>query len=105
MTEPTASAQNKRIVGRIGADTFTVPMRFMPSRPGGELVFIITANQRYTTTQTLKVLPERLSDATFRRVHRNALVNVDHIRKRSALSSQRLLITLNNIQEFIASKS
>jgi DNA-binding LytR/AlgR family response regulator len=32
------------------------------------------------------------------------LVNVDHVRKMSALSSQRWLITLSNEQEFIASK-
>jgi len=31
-------------------------------------------------------------------------VNVDHVRKMSALSSQRWLITLTNGQEFVASK-
>jgi len=35
---------------------------------------------------------------------RNALVNVNHVRKMSALSSQRWLLTLNNNQEFIVSK-
>ena len=40
----------------------------------------------------------------FRRIHRNALVNVNHVRKMSVLSSQRWLITLSNNQEVIASK-
>jgi DNA-binding LytR/AlgR family response regulator len=52
----------------------------------------------------LKVLEERLKNTSFQRIHRNALVNVDHVRKMSALSSQRWLITLSNEQEFIASK-
>ena len=33
-----------------------------------------------------------------------SLVNVNHVRKMSALSSQRWLLTLNNNQEFIVSK-
>ena len=55
-------------------------------------------------TQTLKVLDQRLSNTSFRRIHRNALINVDHVRKMSALSSQRWLLTLTNDQEFIVSK-
>jgi DNA-binding LytR/AlgR family response regulator len=38
------------------------------------------------------------------RVHRNAIVNVNHIRKMSALSSQRWLITLSNALQLIVSK-
>jgi len=45
-----------------------------------------------------------LGHGNFERIHRNALINVDHVRKMSALSSQRWLITLSNDQEFIASK-
>jgi DNA-binding LytR/AlgR family response regulator len=52
----------------------------------------------------LKALAERLGRSGFQRIHRSALVNVDHVRKMSALSSQRWLITLSNNQEFIASK-
>jgi DNA-binding LytR/AlgR family response regulator len=52
----------------------------------------------------LKVLESRLQSTSFRRIHRNALVNIDHVRKMSALSSQRWLITLNNEQQFIVSK-
>ncbi len=64
----------------------------------------MTAKRKYLATQTLKVLEERLKNTSFRRIHRNALINVDHVRKMSALSSQRWLITLANDQEFIASQ-
>jgi DNA-binding LytR/AlgR family response regulator len=70
----------------------------------GDLVWIITARRRYLATLTLKALAERLGRSGFQRIHRSALVNVDHVRKMSALSSQRWLITLSNNQEFIASK-
>ena len=68
------------------------------------MVWILTAKRKYLATQTLKVLEQRLVNTSFRRIHRNALVNVDHVRKMSALSSQRWLLTLSNDQEFIASK-
>ena len=68
------------------------------------LVWILTARQKYLATQTLKALEDRLKNSSFRRIHRNALVNVDHVRKMTTLSSQRWLITLGNNLEFIVSK-
>jgi DNA-binding LytR/AlgR family response regulator len=70
----------------------------------GEVVWIITSKQRYLATQSLRRIQEKLAGGSFRRVHRNALVNIDHIRKLAALSSNRWLITLNNSQEFVVSK-
>jgi len=70
----------------------------------GDLVWIITAKKRYLATQPLKVIEEKLQSTAFRRIHRNALVNIDHVRKMSALTSQRWLVTLDNNQEFIVSK-
>ncbi|MEI9971379.1 MAG: LytTR family DNA-binding domain-containing protein [Ignavibacteriota bacterium] len=66
-----------------------------------ELVWIVTAKQRLLATQPLWGIEERLSTSHFRRVHRNALVNVSHIRKLSALSSQRWLITLSNALQIV----
>jgi DNA-binding LytR/AlgR family response regulator len=37
-------------------------------------------------------------------VHRNAIVNVNHVRKMSALSSQRWLVTLGNSLQLVVSK-
>jgi DNA-binding LytR/AlgR family response regulator len=70
----------------------------------GDLVWIITAKKRYLATQSLKVIQDKLRNTNFRRIHRKALVNIDHVRKMSTLSSQRWLLTLANNQEFIVSK-
>lgn len=95
----------RKIVGRIGEEYFLLRAdEIYAFQAEGELVFIVTANRKYIAAHTLKVFEERLADTTFRRIHRNAIVNVDHIRKMSALSSQRWLITLQNDQEFIVSK-
>jgi len=97
--------QAKRIVGRVGEEYFLLSVEEIYAfQADGEIVWIITVNKKYLATQTLKVLEQRLRNTSFRRIHRSALVNVDHVRKMSALSSQRWLITLSNDQEFIASK-
>jgi two-component system, LytTR family, response regulator len=97
--------QARRIVGRIDEEYFLLGAdEIYAFQAEVDIVWIITAKKKYLATQTLKVLEQRLRNTTFRRIHRNALVNVDHVRKMSALSSQRWLITLSNDQEFIASK-
>jgi len=99
------TTQPRRIVGRIGEEYFLLSAdEIYAFQADGEIVWIITSKKKYLATQTLKVLDQRLKNTSFRRIHRNALVNVDHVRKMSALSSQRWLITLANDQEFIASK-
>jgi two-component system LytT family response regulator len=103
--EPAGAARTRRIVGRVGEEYFLLSAdEIYAFQAEGDLVWIITVKRKYLATQTLKVLQERLKSTSFRRIHRNALVNVDHVRKMSALSSQRWLITLSNDQEFIASK-
>ena len=100
-----ATPQTKRIVGRIGEEYFLLSAdEIYAFQADGDVVWIITAKKKYLATQTLKLLEQRLRNTSFRRIHRSALVNVDHVRKMSALSSQRWLITLANDQEFIASK-
>lgn len=105
IAEPAAGQRIKRIVGRVGEEYFLLSAdEIYAFQADGDLVWMMTANRKYLATQTLKVLQDRLANTSFRRIHRNALVNVDHVRKMSALSSQRWLITLSNNQEFIASK-
>jgi len=95
----------RRIVGKVGEEFFLLNTEEIYAfQADGDLVWILTAKKKYLATQTLKVLEQRLLNTSFRRIHRNALVNVNHVRKMSALSSQRWLITLSNDQEFIASK-
>ena len=103
--KPAGGARPKKIVGKAGAEFFLLDVaEIFAFQAEGDLVWISTARGRYQATQTLKVLEERLRNTSFQRIHRNALVNVDHVRKMSALSSQRWLVTLANGQEFIASK-
>jgi two-component system, LytTR family, response regulator len=102
---PAAGPRSRRIVGKIGEEYFLLSAdEIYAFQAEGDLVWIVGAKRKYLATQTLKVLEDRLKNTSFRRIHRNALVNVDHVRKMSALSSQRWLITLANDQEFIASR-
>lgn len=105
IADPAGGPRTKRIVGRADEEFFLLSAdEIFAFQAEGDVVWIVTAKRKYEATQTLKVLEERLKSAGFRRIHRNAMVNVDRVRKMSALSSQRWLITLTNDQEFIASK-
>jgi DNA-binding LytR/AlgR family response regulator len=95
----------RKIVGKIGEEYFLLdPEEVLAFQANGDLVWIITGKHRYLATQNLKTLEERLRLGSFRRIHRNALVNINQIRKMSMMTSQRWLITLNNGQEFVVSK-
>jgi DNA-binding LytR/AlgR family response regulator len=105
ISEQPAVPRTRRIVGRVGEEYFLLNAdEVYAFQADGDTVWIITAKRKYLATQPLKVLDERLRNTSFRRIHRNALVNVDHVRKMTALSSQRWLLTLTNDQEFIVSK-
>jgi two-component system, LytTR family, response regulator len=95
----------RRIVARSGDEYLLLNAEeVFAFQAEGDLVWIITAKKRYLATQSLKVIQEKLQNTSFRRIHRKALVNIDHVRKMSTLSSQRWLVTLSNSQEFIVSK-
>jgi two-component system, LytTR family, response regulator len=104
-TEASRLGKQRKVVGRNGADYFLLDadeiLAFQAER---ELVWIITAKQRLLATQSLRTIQERLGEEQFQRIHRNAIVNVSHVRKMSALSSQRWLITLSNALQLIVSK-
>jgi two-component system LytT family response regulator len=105
IADPPGEPRTKRIVGCVDEDFFLLNANeILAFQAEGDVVWIVTAKRKYKAAQTLKVLEERLRSTNFRRIHRNAMVNVEHVRKMSALSSQRWLITLNNGQEFVASK-
>jgi DNA-binding LytR/AlgR family response regulator len=105
IAETVHSKPMRRIVARSGDEYLLLNAdEVFAFEAEADLVWIITAKKRYLATQTLKVLQEKLRNTSFRRIHRNALVNIDHIRKMSTLTSQRWLVTLSNNQEFIVSK-
>ncbi len=99
------SSRPRKIVGKYDDEYFLLSSdEILAFQAEGDIVWIITATKRYTASQTLKAIEEDLITRGFRRIHRNALVNIDHVRKMSVISSQRWLITLSNNQELIASK-
>ena len=103
--EPSMPNAGRKIVARNGADYVILDMdEVLAFQAERVLVWIVTAKQRLLATQPLYGIEERLPASHFRRVHRNALVNVSHIRKLSALSSQRWLITLSNALQIVVSK-
>jgi two-component system, LytTR family, response regulator len=105
IAEPASGERVRKVVGKVGEEYFLLGTGDISAfQADGDIVWIIAQKRKYMATQTLKVLEERLKNTTFHRIHRNALVNVDHIQKMSAITSQRWLITLTNNQEFIASK-
>jgi two-component system LytT family response regulator len=97
--------RSRKVVGRSGEEYYLLDLNdVLAFQAEHEIVWILTARQKYMATQALRHIEGRLHDSTFRRVHRNALVNVDHVRKMAPLSSQRWMLTLSNGHEFIVSK-
>ena len=101
----TAAPKVHKIVGKHGEEFFLLNVdEVLACQADGELTWILTATRKYLATQNLKTLEEKLHGSNFRRIHRQALINVNHIRKMSAITSQRWLMTLSNGQQFTVSK-
>lgn len=95
----------RKVVGKLGEEYFLLDIQeVLAFQADGDLTWIVTAKQRYLASQNVSAIEDRLKNTFFERIHRNALVNVNHIRKMSVLTSQRWLVTLTNGQEFIVSK-
>jgi two-component system, LytTR family, response regulator len=102
---PPNSQRQRRIVGKLGDEHYILSLDdVLAFQAEGELVWIVSAKRKLLATQSLRAIDERLQNSCFQRVHRNAIVNVNHVRKISPLSSQRWLLTLSNLQELIVSK-
>lgn len=103
--EPDPAAGPRRIVGRLGTDQFLLdPADVIAFTAEGETVFIVTAQHKYLANQTLRALEEKLPAPPFRRIHRGTIINTDHIRKISPLSSKRWLLRMSSGMEVIVSK-
>lgn len=99
------SPKARKVVGRAGGDYVLLDLdEVLAFQAERELVWIITATGRLLSTQSLRTIADRLTESEFQRVHRNAIVNVNHVHKMSPLSSQRWLITLGNGLQLVASK-
>jgi DNA-binding LytR/AlgR family response regulator len=95
----------RKVVGKLGEEYFLLDIQeVLAFQADGDLTWIVTAKHRYLASQNLSGIEKRLKNTSFERIHRNALVNVNHIRKMSVLTSQRWLMTLSNGQELVVSK-
>ncbi len=103
---PSTSEPLRKVVGRRGADIYLLdPGEVVAFQAEGDLVHIVTAQERrYLSDHSLKVLEDKLERPRFRRVHRATIINTDHIRKISPLSSKRWLLTMSNGFEAVVSK-
>ena len=102
---PAAPAEPRRIVGRIGSDLHLLdPGDVIAFQAEADSVRIITASGRYLAEHSLRALEQRLPAPRFRRIHRGTIINTDHIRKISPLSSKRWLLRMSNGLEAVVSK-
>ncbi len=100
------SPSMQRIVGKQGNDLHLLnPEHVIAFEADREIVYVLAQDgKRYYASHTLKELEERLPSPPFRRVHRKTIINADHIRKISPLSSKRWLLTMSNGTEVVVSK-
>ncbi len=95
----------RKIVGRRGSNVYLLdPAEIVAFQAEGELVHIITTGQRYLSDHSLRVLETKLANLVFRRIHRGTIINTDHIRRISPLSSKRWLLKMSNGLEAVVSK-
>jgi two-component system LytT family response regulator len=101
---PIETPGTRKLVGRIGRDYFLLDQdEVLALQAEGPLVWIITSNRRFLSSQTLSAMETSLPHP-FQRVHRNAIVNINHVRQMTALTSHRWQLTLSNRQELVVSK-
>jgi two-component system LytT family response regulator len=95
----------RKLVGRAGREYYLLDAdEVLALQAEGELVWIVTPKRRFMASQTLRALETGLQSFSFQRVHRNAIVNINHVRKVTALTSHRWMLTLTNDMEFVVSK-
>ncbi len=101
---PIEARPGRKLVGRIGRDYFLLDQHeVLALQAEGPLVWIVTDTRRFLSSQTLSAMETSLPEH-FQRVHRNAIVNIDHIRQMTSLTSYRWQLKLSNGQELVVSK-
>ncbi len=96
----------RRIAARQGSDIHMLDhAEVIAFQAEGEAVYVISTRGRFEMgSATLRELEARLPSPEFRRIHRGAIINTNHIRKISPLSSKRWLLKMSNGSEMIVSK-
>jgi two-component system LytT family response regulator len=101
----TRPAGSRKIVGRSDGEYVLLDSaEVLAFQAQAELVWIVTAKQRLLADQPLRTIARRFEGTEFQRVHRNAIVNINHVKKMTVITSQRWLITLTNSLQLVVSK-
>lgn len=101
----TPAVEPRRIVGRTGTDLHLIdPADVIAFKAEGDTVLIVTSHARYYSDHSLRALQEKLPTGRFRRIHRSTIINTDHIRRISPLSSKRFMLLLTGGLEAVVSK-
>jgi DNA-binding LytR/AlgR family response regulator len=104
-TVPRTAYTLNKVVGRRGRDMYLLdPAEIIAFQADGDLVHIVTGGERYLSDHSLKELLDQLDPRSFRRIHRATIINADHIRRISPLSSKRWLLKMSNGYEAVVSK-
>jgi two-component system, LytTR family, response regulator len=99
------TAVPRKLVGRVGHDYFLLNVDdVLAVQVEREVVWLVTPERRILSNQPLRSLEAALVNSCFERVHRNALVNVNHVRKISPLAGRRWMLTLSNDAQLVVSK-
>ena len=105
LASPNSPRPATRVVGRLGDEYFLLGLQeVLAFQAEGDVTWIVTAKQRYYAAHSLSAIEKRLGNSSFRRIHRNTLININQIRKMSMITSQRWSVTLNNGDEYVVSK-
>lgn len=103
--KPAPPIEPRRYPARSGADIHLIPVDdIVAFLADGDSARILTTSARFESDQTLKALEQTFPPPRFRRIHRSMIVNSDHIRRISPLSSKRFLLTLSGGIEATVSK-
>jgi two-component system response regulator AlgR len=100
---------DRRLAGRVrGRESKEIhlidPRDVIAFRAAAGEVTILTATGQFLSDHSLKALEARFPPPRFRRIHRAVIVNTDHLRSLSPLSSKRWLLRLSNGMEATVSK-
>jgi len=96
----------RRLFGRAGSRIVPIPVREIVRIEAHDDASIVwKASQPLHLRMTLTELEQRLDGDRFQRVHRSHIVNLDQVAKMRPYDERRLVMTMRNGSEVIASRA
>ncbi|MBI4892411.1 MAG: response regulator transcription factor [Acidobacteria bacterium] len=102
---PAPAETPRRIAARAGGEIHLLDpadVILFRAAPGGAMV--LTTSGKYALDSTLKSIEEKYPPPRFRRIHRAVIINTNHLRAITPLSSKRFLLRLSGGIETAVSK-